>query len=994
MYYNYINKTVDYMKKVFKKFIVCTLLFSLILSISACNTKENKVKKIGIIEKTLLDTIYNESFSDWEKVTFNAISEMPEALIEGKIDAYLADDPVARIDCKKHPELTITRRVIGTDYGLALPLDHTELQAQLNEYLQKLKDTGILESKESIWLGDYEDLYEIDMDGLTGENGELKVAVSTDSNDKFVFIKDGMYMGYEVDILVSFAKEYGYSISFVDMSLASMLDDVAAGVYDIGASCIIITDERKSRMLFTDYDYQGSVVLVEKKSDSSNTSILSINDLEGHNIGLEKGTSGSEIYNKYFLSSNPVYFDSSSALAEALEKDEISAYISDEPIVRAQNYIYPNHRQLTRLKSDTYAFAFPKQSNFSLPLRAMFNEFLKDAKNEGTLNELDELWFNNTIEKDPVDYQRLTGENGTINFGINTGNAPFSYKDDSGFYGYDLDLAVRFCRKYGFALNIADYSTFTDMIDNVSSGNCDMAASCITVTEERKEIVDFSDSVYEGGLVLVAKAPKLEKVDGEIRSTDDLSGLKVGVQAGTMLDEIATKYLPDSPKDYYNSVTDLAIALETGKISAYCADEPMARLMCEEYDTHRILSIMTTESYGFVFPKKNDNSAKLQEQMNAFLTKIEEDGTLAEIDSLWFGNDEDSQVIDYSDLTGENGKLTMAVCTAAGAPFVYVKDNNYVGYDVDITHRFCKEYGYDLTIVDYNADGIFSCIGSGKCDLAASCIALTEERKETMRFSFPNYEGGCVVVIKDINANKENVSFFESIKNSFYRTFIREDRWKLFANGFGLSLLIVFASVIFGTIFGLFLYYIYWHGHKIYCRVLDIFMFIIEKMPVVVILMIIYYIVFSKIDIGGVAVSIIGFSMLFGLTVVGLLKTAVGAVSNTQKEAAIALGYSESQALIYFILPQATVHFLPGYKSALVSLIKDTAIVGYIAVQDLTKVSDIVRSRTYEAFFPLIAAAIIYFVIAIIMILIVKQIEFNVNLDKRKVSLMKGVKTR
>ena len=982
------------MKKVLKKVIIYALLFSLVLSISACNTKDNKIKRFGIIEGTILETLYDENFTEGEKVAYSAISELPEALVDGEIDAYLADDPVAKMDCKKYPELTITRSVEKTDYGFALPLDHTKLQAQLNEFLQKLKDTGMLESIESMWLGDYEDLYEIDMDGLTGENGELKVAVSTDANEKFVFVKDGVYMGYDIDILVSFAREYGYSISFTDMPIVSMFDNVADGKYDIGASCITITDERKSRMLFTDWDYQGSVSLVEKKDSSKSTSILSLNDLVGQNIGLENSSIGTEAFGKYLPEGSPVYFNSSVELAEALEKDEIAAYICDEPIVRAQNYSYPNHRQLTRLSSDTYAFVFPKQSNFVLPLRAMFNEFLKDAKSDGTINELEELWFNNTIEKSPIDYESLTGENGTISFATRTGTAPFSYKDDKGFYGFDIDLVTRFARKYGFALNIADYATVGDLLDSISVGDSDIGACCITITEERAEIVNYSDPVYEGGLVLVTKAPKLEKVDGEIRTTDDLAGLKVGVQAGTMLDEIAAKYLPDSPRDYYNSTTDEAIALETGKIAAYCADEPIARLMCQEYDTHRILSMMTTQSYGFVFPKNNENSAKLQEQMNTFLTKIKDDGTLSEIDSLWFDGDEDSQVVDYSELTGENGKLTMAVCTAAGAPFVYVKNNEYVGYDVDIALRFCKEYGYDLTIVDYNADGLFSCIGGGKCDLSASCIALTEERKETMRFSFPDYEGGCVVVIKDINANKENVSFFKSIINSFNRTFIREDRWKLFANGFGLSLLIVTSSALLGSLLGFLLYYRYWHGNKVYCKVLDIFMFVVEKMPVVVVLMIIYYIVFSKIDIGGVAVSIIGFTILFAINVVGLLKVAVGAVSVSQKEAAVALGYSDNQALLYFIMPQALVHFLPGYKGALVSLIKDTAIVGYIAVQDLTKVSDIVRSRTFEAFFPLLATAFIYFVIAIIMIGIVKQIEFKVSLDKRKITLLKGVKTR
>ena len=159
--------------------------------------------------------------------------------------------------------------------------------------------------------------------------------------------------------------------------------------------------------------------------------------------------------------------------------------------------------------------------------------------------------------------------------------------------------------------------------------------------------------------------------------------------------------------------------------------------------------------------------------------------------------------------------------------------------------------------------------------------------------------------------------------------------------------------------------------------------------------MILYYILFGKSDLDGVWVAVIGFTLLFMVSVIGLIKMGVGAVDEGQMEAALAIGYTDSRAFLRIILPQAARHFMPGLRSELVSLIKSTAVVGYIAVQDLTKIGDIVRSRTYEAFFPLIASAVIYFAVAWLLTILVKCIEFRTDPEKRKKEkILKGVRTK
>jgi polar amino acid transport system substrate-binding protein len=160
----------------------------------------------------------------------------------------------------------------------------------------------------------------------------------------------------------------------------------------------------------------------------------------------------------------------------------------------------------------------------------------------------------------------------------------------------------------------------------------------------------------------------------------------------------------------------------------------------------------------------------------------------------------------------------------------------------------------------------------------------------------------------------------------------------------------------------------------------------------VVLLMVLYYIVFGSVSISGIAVAVIGFTLTFGSSVFSLLRMGVGTIDQGQYEASYALGYSNRRTFFRIILPQAIPHILPAYKSEIVSLIKATAIVGYIAVQDLTKMGDIVRSRTYEAFFPLIAITVIYFLLEGLLILLINRILIRTNPRRRKKkSLLKGV---
>ena len=155
--------------------------------------------------------------------------------------------------------------------------------------------------------------------------------------------------------------------------------------------------------------------------------------------------------------------------------------------------------------------------------------------------------------------------------------------------------------------------------------------------------------------------------------------------------------------------------------------------------------------------------------------------------------------------------------------------------------------------------------------------------------------------------------------------------------------------------------------------------------------MLLYYVVFGSVDISPLIVSVLAFTLTFGSTCYGLIGNGIQAVDVGQEEAAKALGYNEFRTFYKIIFPQATRQFLPLMKGEFISMVKMTSIVGYIACIDLTKASDIIRSRTMEAFFPLILTAIIYYIVANLMILSLDKLEVSLD-PKRRERILIGIK--
>ena len=217
-------------------------------------------------------------------------------------------------------------------------------------------------------------------------------------------------------------------------------------------------------------------------------------------------------------------------------------------------------------------------------------------------------------------------------------------------------------------------------------------------------------------------------------------------------------------------------------------------------------------------------------------------------------------------------------------------------------------------------------------------------------------------------------SFWKSIADSFYNNFIVEDRYMHIVNGLETTLVITFFAIIFGTLLGGGICWMRMNRRKWLQKIAKGYIDIMRGTPVLVMLMIMYYVVLAPVNASGIIVAIITFGMNSAAYVSEMLRTSIEGIDKGQTEAGLSLGLTRTQTFMSIVLPQAVRNVIPVYQGEVISLLKSTSIVGYIAVMDLTKASDIIRACTFEAFFPLILVAVVYFAIAWLMGLLLQAL--------------------
>lgn len=223
---------------------------------------------------------------------------------------------------------------------------------------------------------------------------------------------------------------------------------------------------------------------------------------------------------------------------------------------------------------------------------------------------------------------------------------------------------------------------------------------------------------------------------------------------------------------------------------------------------------------------------------------------------------------------------------------------------------------------------------------------------------------------------------------SFQQNFIDDNRYMYLVEGLGTTLLITFFAALIGIALG-FLVAIIRSTYdktgkmKFLNSICNVYLSVIRGTPAMVQLLIMYYVIFGSSSISKVIVAILSFGINSGAYVAEIVRSGIMSIDNGQFEAGRSLGFSYGKTMWYIIMPQAFKNVLPALANEFIVLLKETSICGYIGLMDLTRGGDIIRSRTYDAFLPLIAVAIIYLVMVLVLSRLVTLLERRLRSNER-----------
>ncbi len=242
-------------------------------------------------------------------------------------------------------------------------------------------------------------------------------------------------------------------------------------------------------------------------------------------------------------------------------------------------------------------------------------------------------------------------------------------------------------------------------------------------------------------------------------------------------------------------------------------------------------------------------------------------------------------------------------------------------------------------------------------------------------------------------------AWFAELAADFQLNFIDEGRWKWIVDGLKNTLIITFCSLLIGLVLGVIVAAVRssydknresmalhktvgYYALKFFNFICHVYLTIIRGTPVVVQLLIMYFIIFAT-SRNALMVAVIAFGINSGAYVAEILRGGIMSVDGGQFEAGRSLGFNYVQTMIYIIIPQVFKSVLPTLCNEFIVLLKETSVAGYVGIVDLTKAGDLIRGRTFSAFMPLIAVALIYLVLVMILTALVGRLERRLRRNER-----------
>ena len=982
------------------KRIIKLLIILGVLSIHSCGKKEQKITNLDMLkgEKTFAvptgtaaDQLTLKRIPDGKIKYFNSVLDCALAVKEGKADAAVYDLPVLKnIAAKNEGLMVLSELLLDDQYGFAVQLGNVSLKTAIDEVQTELRANGKYDDMMKRWFPEKGGPAPMPQIVTENKNGILKFGTAAVTEPIAYYDSNRKLAGFDIEFASYIAQKLGKQLEVIDMEFGAMLPALIAGKVELIGAGISITEERAKKVLFSNSYYKSGIAAIvretgENQSSNSKTKLTGIEDVKKSRIGVLLGSVHDNYATKNFPEAIISQYQNRPDLLTALNLGKVDVAFTDQSAVKD---ILDKNRELASFIDRLYMVPIAAGFNKSdQTLRDQFNVFLKKIKSDGTYNDLIDRWIKRGVSIMPEISTPNT--NGSLRVGcVADIGLPTSTILDGKLVGFDIEIAKRFAAFIGKEFVPIDMP-FGSLLASISTNKIDIITSSLMVSEERKKKIDFSDPYFESGVSLLARKSNIARhTVNQLSQLSDIAHKKVGILNGTVHDGLMREKYPEAEVFRYNSTSDMIISLTGEKVDAIMLSMVSANVLIRQNPDLGILSTEVLDMpLGVGFNKKNP---ELREKFNNFLKTARQDSTYATIYKRWMVDDaENAEMPPFNN--PPNGKKLVVGVSVDDLPYVAFKNGGYVGFDIELIQKFAEKENFNLELISMDFSSLIAALAAGKVAMISDGMAITKERSKEIDFSdsYADFKTAVMVLNKNLaNSNNKTVvveesSFAQKVSNSFYNNIILEKRYLLILDGLKITMIISLFAAIFGTMIGGLICFMRMAKQKWLSVSARLYINLLRGTPVLVLLMIIYYVVFASVNINPVLVAVIAFGLNFGAYVSEMFRTSIESLDKGQKEAAIAGGFTKIQTFVYIILPQALRHVLPVYKGEFISLIKMTSIVGYIAVQDLTKASDIIRSRTFDAFFPLIMVAVFYLAIAWVFSWALGYVEISVD-PKRK----------
>ena len=446
----------------------------------------------------------------------------------------------------------------------------------------------------------------------------------------------------------------------------------------------------------------------------------------------------------------------------------------------------------------------------------------------------------------------------------------------------------------------------------------------------------------------------------ELHSEADIAGLRVAFNSGSIYDIILSKR-DDIEKLSFNSQSDCVEAVVRGQADLLVDDDTF--LPPEEMERLGLkLAFRGDTKFACAFAfRKNDDA--LRKRLDYFIDSLRSTGELDMMYEKWYHCDTPSRIAMPPLGPAPAGKPVRVAFSANLPPTSFPVEKQWRGFEPELLERFSRYAGIPFEYVFIPSSSSVAALQAGNVDMLGGGIFITEERQKTLDFSsidFYAYQG---FFVKDTSDQGQR-GFVQRLKQMVHNNLIVENRWRYITEGLWVTVKISLFALLLGTILGAGVCWMRMSRRRWVSSIAKVYVDLMRGIPMLVFLMIMFYVILSGTGMSAVAVAVVAFSLNFAAYVSEMFRTAIASVGSGQTEAGLAIGFTRLQTFLYIIAPQALRSVMPVYKGEAVSLVKNTSIVGYIAIQDLTRASDMIRNRTFDAFFPLLIVTVIYFVLA------------------------------